>query len=388
MSTPLDALLTPNWKDGPSRAGLGKRWSAYPGDVLDLGVAEMDLTVCPAILTAVRDAVARGTLGYPVPDEHSDVPRVSAAWLAALGLSVPAEGIRLVPDVLRGITVAIRRLTRPGSPVLIPTPTYSRFLEIAEVTDRELIEVPLLTTPSGWRLDLDAIERGFAAGAGSVLLCNPINPVGAVLDPEHLTELSTLVERAGTRVISDEVHAPIRYDVPFTPYAAVNSPSRAHAVTVTSATKAWNFPGLRTAIVALTNPDDQRVWNGLAHLETSGASPLGQIATVAALTEGQPWLDATLRDLDTHRHLAGRLLAEAGLTDIYRAPDATYFAWLDLRAWEPARPAARLLTTARVALGEGALYGRAGEGFVRVNLATAPTILTEALQRIIDAITH
>lgn len=121
----------------------------------------------------------------------------------------------------------------------------------------------------------------------------------------------------GARVITDEIHAPIRYNTNFSPYAAISPATRAHTVTVSSATKAWNFPGLRTAMVALTGPEDHNVWDRLAFLETSGASPLGMVATRAALQHGRSWLDSVLVDLDAHRHLVDDLFTGAGMHGIY-----------------------------------------------------------------------
>ncbi|MEU6266622.1 aminotransferase class I/II-fold pyridoxal phosphate-dependent enzyme [Saccharopolyspora shandongensis] len=376
--TSLDAQ--PVWRVN----GMGKRWSTHGPGVLDLGVAEMDVSACPPVFDAVRRAVSAEAFGYPMPAARSGVPEATSRWLSGFGLAVPADAVRIVPDALRGIATAIRNLTRPASAVIVPTPTYQRFIEVVPLTGRETIEVPLV---GGRALDLDAIERALAAGAGSVLLCHPVNPAAVVFGVDQLTALAELVDRWGGRVITDEVHAPIRYGHPFTPYAALNDTARVHAVTVTSATKAWNFPGLRTAVMALTNPADVEVWDGLRHLETSGASPLGMIATAAAFDHGQPWLDAVLADLDDHRHQVVETLADNGLGEIAQLPEATYLAWLDLRAWDEHRPAELLRETAGVALGEGALYGAAGAGFARLNFATAPDVLAEALDRIVRVLT-
>jgi cysteine-S-conjugate beta-lyase len=212
----------PIWDVKRAIARRCKRWSTYHPGVLDLGVAEMDVSACPPVLEAVREAVAAEAFGYPVPDSLSPVPGATARWLREQGLVVDDSQIRIVPDVMRGIGVAIRRFTRDGSPVLVPTPTYSRFLEVVPVAGRECREIPLRDGPQGYRLDLDAIEDGLRAGAGSVLLCNPVNPVGAVLGRDQLSDLANLADRWGARVISDEVHAPIRHGVEFVPYAAIS----------------------------------------------------------------------------------------------------------------------------------------------------------------------
>lgn len=362
--------------------GCGKRWSSHGPDVLDLGVAEMDLPIADPIRTAVREATERQAFGYPVDDPLSGVPTATAAWLGRQGLTVNPADIRLIPDAMRGILLAIRHLTEPSSPVVVPTPSYPRFFEVIEVAGRQCVQVPMRREAGTYRLDLEAIERALRAGAGSVILCHPANPVGRVFTSDELTELAAIVDRHGARVISDEVHAPIRYTEPFKPYAALSETTRQHAITVTSATKAWNFPGLRCAMVALTNRHDHATWGDILHIEKSGISPLGVIATKTALEEGGPWLKEALTFLEDNRRLVTEFLAEAGLPIHADTPEATYFSWLNLTALGIDDPAAYLLEHAGVATGAGPTYGHGGAGHVRLNFATPQPALVEALERI------
>ncbi|MBR7560650.1 aminotransferase class I/II-fold pyridoxal phosphate-dependent enzyme, partial [Mycobacterium tuberculosis] len=66
-------------------------------------------------------------------------------------------------------------LTPAGTPIVLPTPAYMPFFDVARVTGRELIEVPMLRTETGWSVDLEAIDAALCPGA-ILVLCNPHNP--------------------------------------------------------------------------------------------------------------------------------------------------------------------------------------------------------------------
>jgi cystathionine beta-lyase len=358
----------------------------YPADVIDLTVAEMDLPVAGPIMAAVRDAVERQAFGYPLPDHASELPAVAASWLADQGLMVAPEQIRLMPDVIKGMVLGLRHFTAAGTPIVVITPTYSRFLDAVEAAERRAIEVPMRRGSDGYTLDLTAIDGALRQGARTVMLCSPSNPVGRVFNRAELAELSALVEQYGARTISDEIHSPLRYGAEFVPYASVSAAAAAHSMTLTSASKAWNIPGLRCALVVLTNPTDQSLWDALPRASKGGISPLGIEATIAAFTHGQPWLDEVLGMLDANRRAIAAQLDAAGLEEVMQLPEATYLAWFDLRRFGVADPRRYLLEEAGVATTSGEEHGAGGAGFVRLNFASPQDVLLEALDRITRAL--
>jgi cystathionine beta-lyase len=373
---------SPAWNIDKSRARGCKRWNQFDDGVIDLTVAEMDTPVAGPVRRAVVAAVERQAFGYPLADELSSVPGVTAEWLAdQYGLVVNSDRVRLVPELMRGIIGALTHLTRPGSSVLVPTPTYGRFFDAVTTAGREMVEVPMIVGARGYQLDIEAIERGLRAGAGSVLLCHPGNPTGRVFTAHELRELAGIVDDYGARVISDEIHAPLRYNCEFTPYVSVSEEAKEHGITMVSATKAWNFPGLRCGMMVFTNENDAAIWSTLPRAAVGGMSPLGMVATVAAFREGQPWLDAVKRDLVVRRDLVGHILNDAG-THIVDLPDATYLAWLDLRNFGVDDPSRLLREQIGVATSAGPDHGWAGRGFVRLNFATPTPVLEDALERI------
>jgi len=257
-------------------------------------------------------------------------------------------------------------------------------LTVPAMHDRTAFEVPMAASGGRAVLDLEAIERELAAGAGLVVLCNPLNPGGRVFERDELVALSEVVERHGARVFADEVHAPIVFGgARHVPYASVSPAASAHSITVTSASKAWNLPGLKAAQLILTNDADAELWATLGPFASHGASTLGVIANTVAYREGREWLDATVAYYDANRLLLGELLAERLPEVVYTPPEGSYIAWLDVRALDLGdNPATTLQKRAKLSVTDGRACGVVGAGHIRLILATPRPIL----ERIVDAL--
>lgn len=364
------------------RALGGLKWSKYP-EAIGAFVAEMDFGTAPAVTRALHAAVDAGTLGYLTPALQQGMSEAYAAWSAdRYGWAVPPERVRPVADVLAALAAAVEHISRPASPVILPTPAYMPFRTLPAALGREVIEVPMARDGDRYGYDLDALDAAFRAGGHLVVLCNPHNPIGRVLEPAEMTAVAEVVDRHGGRVFADEIHAPLVYPGHrHVPYAALGEVPAGHAVTATSASKAWNLPGLKCAQLVLSNSADADLWARAGALAEHGASTLGVLANTAAYTSGAGWLDDVLGYLDANRRLLSELVA-AHLPGVrYTPPEGTYLAWLDCREPELPEPAAFFLERAGVALTDGALCGVAGEGFVRLNLATPRPVLTEILER-------
>jgi cystathionine beta-lyase len=356
------------------------KWARYPADVLPAWLAEMDVPLAEPVRAALHAAVDLGDTGYADPGE---LPRAYAEFAARrLGWTVDPGQVFLLPDVMVGVAEILRTSTAAGDPVVINPPVYPPFYETLAEVGRRVVEVPLARTPAGWELDLGALEAAFRAGARVYLLCNPHNPVGRVWPRADLVRIAELAARYGVLVLADEIHAPLTLagarHVPFLslPEAA------AHGVVLASASKAWNLPGLKCAVV-VTASDGMRT--AVARMPAAvqyRSGNLGVLAAVAAFRDGLGWLDALLAHLDRNRRLLAGLLAESLPEVGYVPPEASFLAWLDCTALgfgdDPARA---FLQRGRVALNRGLDFGRQGAGFVRLNLGTTAALLTEAVRR-------
>jgi cystathionine beta-lyase len=372
------------------RARRTVKWTKFGPTVLAGWVAEMDFPTAPVIVDALLDAIRREQFGYPVIDSETGLPEAFANWsLRRHEWEVDPSLVHTLPDVLRGVALAIEYSTRPNSPVILPTPAYMPFFDVIPMVGRQIIEVPLDSTGTRSTLDLERIEAAFVTGAGSIILCHPHNPVGMSATRLELEELSAVVERHGGYVISDEVHSPLTFPgSSHIPYASISPQAAAHSITFASASKAWNLAGLKCAVAVTTNDEDLSTWRSFTQ-QAQGASTLGIEASIAAFSEGGPWLDAVVAYLDTTRRWFRELLLER-LPDVtFAPPEATYFAWLDCGQLSlPDAPAAFFLRQANVAVNDGATFGHGFERFVRLNMATSRKILEQMVSAMEDAVSN
>lgn len=375
--------LTP----GQLRARRTLKWNTYPQDVLPLWVAEMDYPTAPPVMAALRRAVEAETFGYPLSARRAGVADVVADWLAAEhGWQVDPSGVHLLADVMRGIELAIEAFSGPRDPVVITTPVYMPFFDVVELTGRPQVHVPMAREAGRWALDVAAIEHALGQGARTVLLCNPYNPLGRVFSREELLALAEVVTRHGARVVSDEIHAPLVLEGSHTPFASLSDATAAHTVTVLSASKAWNLPGLKCAQLVTSTPADTATWARVPLWSKVGVSTLGMEAAVAAYREGGEWIAQVRALLDRHRTLVADAVSTMPGVEHTRN-EGTYLAWLDCTGLSlDVEPADWFLEHARVALNSGVPFGAPAHRFARLNFATTTPLLQEALDRMAAAL--
>jgi cystathionine beta-lyase len=366
------------------------KWTMPAEGEIGAFVAEMDFGAAPPVTAALQRCVADATFGYLPTWLHAEFAQACAQWQRERH-SWPVEpgNVHAVGDVLTVLRIAIDHFSRPGSPVILPTPAYPPFFAVPPTCGRRIIEVPCLVQDGRYTLDLDGIDRAFAAGGHLLVLCNPYNPVGRMLSRDELTAVAAVVDARGGRVFADEVHAPIGYpdSPPHVPYASLTEATAGHTVTGTSASKAFNLPGLKCAAAILSNDADARTWAALHHVVTHGVSTPGVAANVAAFRDGGPWLAEVLDYLAGNRSLLVDLIADRLPGVRFRPPEGSYLGWLDLRAFElPAGPAEFLRERAGVWVNEGADFGAPGAGFVRLNMATPRPVLRQIVDRMAEAL--
>lgn len=369
-----------------------EKWRAFPEDVLPLPVAEMDFPVAEPIRRALLEMVNKSDLGY-----LGAIPEMGEAFASfasqRFGWKPDPSQIRIAADVGVGIVETLRVITNQGDKILVNSPVYPNFFTWANETHLEVVDVELTRSESEvngspWILDWPGIEAAYRSGIKVHLICNPHNPLGRIYTKEELERLVALAVENDVIIISDEIHSPLTFgEQKFTPFLTLGEQARSVGITVTAASKGWNIAGLKCAIIVTENAAMHERLNAIAPATHYRASLLGAFATVAAFKEGEPWLDKLMVQLDSNRKLVASLVAEKLPKAKMHMPHCSYLAWIDFSGYEIGEdPAAYLVEHAKVAFVPGVRFGKSFEQYVRLNFATSPEIITEAINRVARAL--
>jgi cysteine-S-conjugate beta-lyase len=188
------------------RARGSVKWAAAGPGGFGAAVAEMDFGAAPPIVDALAGLSADANFGYLPPFLAEELSAACAEFAQRrYGWDVDPALIHHVPDVIKALELAITRFSRPGSPVILPTPAYMPFLSVPGFLGREIIQVKIRDERGRFTLDLDGISDAFRKGGHLLVFCNPYNPLGRVFTRAEMAELSGVVERHGGRVFADEI---------------------------------------------------------------------------------------------------------------------------------------------------------------------------------------
>jgi cysteine-S-conjugate beta-lyase len=370
----------------------GTKWQRSPGAIA-AWVADMDIAPPGIVRRRLFETLGRGDLGYPHwPRNHGSPGRAAFAHWAQTRYQWEigdTDHLWEFCDVVQAIQVILHLCTQPGDGVILHTPAYPPMFGAIEATRCELIDLPLEAVNGRWEPQWDLLEQRLAdrslPPARALLLCHPHNPTGKVFTVAEMQQLGELAERYDLLIISDEIHADLEHSpAPHRPMAAVSPEIAERTITVHSASKAFNLAGLRYA-VAHVGPRWVRERLALVPSHLFGAPNLmGVAAAVAAWTEPEAlvWLNQVRAHFDGQRHLLADLLKQHLPSAIYHVPEATYLAWLDVRALDLGEDPSEVWRSPdrgdfRVDLSPGPEFGRAG--YVRLNFATSAAILEQVV---------
>jgi cystathionine beta-lyase len=369
------------------RKRKSSKWRQYPSDVLPLPVAEMDFPMAPAVKAGLQDMLDRSDTGYlgafpELFDAFAKFSKSRWSW------QPDVTQIRMATDVGVGIVEIMRTLIKAGDKVMLNSPVYENIWKWIVEVHAELVDVPLSEDGLNYKLDLEAIEREYANGVKLHILCSPHNPVGIIHTRSELETVATLAKKYGVIVLSDEIHGPLTFNKKeFFPFLSVSDDAKEVGIIITSASKSFNFAGLKCALIITESIKLKEKINTMPPAVTWRASLFGAAASTSAYSDSEEWLDGVLITLDENRNLVKKLIDTKIPPIKYRIPDFGYLAWFDVSSLGlGSDPAAQILERSKLALNAGILYGPKHSNFVRFNFGTSEEIINQAFERLIKVL--
>lgn len=358
--------------------------------ILPMWVADMDFRCAQPIIDALVARAQHGIFGYAFPGRSYLEAVVS--WLQRRHQwRIDPKWIVTTPGVVPGLNFLVRTFVNPGDKVIIQPPVYYPFTSAIVNNGGEIAPNPLVYTNGHYEMDFPDLEaKARDERVKLAILCHPHNPVGRVWTPEELVRFAEICISNDVLIVSDEIHGDLIYrGVNFKPLASLREDFAPHIITCTAPSKTFNLAGLHLSSIIIADDDQRnRFSQSLANAGLVGVGAFSVVAAEAAYNHGEDWLEQVLEYLEGNlNYLCEYVEKHIPQISVVR-PEGTYLVWLDCRALELDKAELRhlMLHEARVYLDEGYLFGSEGEGFERINIACPRSILTEALERIRQAI--
>lgn len=360
------------------RGTFSMKWDRYAdNDVIPMWVGDMDFVAPPQVLRAIEARLEHGVLGYTnMPDS---LRQSIVRWHSSRhGWQIEPHWLVPLPGLVPALSVACLACTEYQGSVAVPEIVYPPLFSSVRETGRRGLSVPMRQQDGRPRMSGKDLHRVIQADTGVLLLCNPHNPGGTVYSRTELAELAQVCVERDLWICSDDIHCDLVYDGKYTPIASLSDEVAARTITLISPSKCFNLAGMCCGFAVIAD-DSMRERFCQASMGALGdVSVLSYIAAEAAYSEGEPWLQELLTYLRANRdRVCASLGSESGV--VVHPPQATFFAWLDLRALgvENVR---NHFEQHGVGLSDGLEFGSAGWG--RINFATRKELLQQGLERL------
>jgi len=359
-------------------------------DLIPLWVADMDFLSPPAITEALIERTRHGIFGYTVPYNGYFLSIIN--WLKDRhSYEVYRNEITFVPGVVKGFAFAIDAFTKKNDKIIIQPPVYHPFRIVPEALERRVVNNPLLLENGKYSIDFEGLKGIIAENDCKMLiLCNPHNPVGRVWNEDELIQLAEICYDNNILVVSDEIHSDLTLPgFRHRPFATVSEKAKENSITLMAPSKTFNIAGIVSSFAVIHNPEIRKQYlNYLAPRELDQATIYALAATEAAYNYGEEWLDQALAYIQKNIDFVENYLKEYIPQINAVKSEATFLVWLDCRALNLTQQELvdLFVNKAKLALNDGTVFGKEGEGFMRLNVGTPLSNIEKALDNLRKAL--
>lgn len=361
-----------------------------PEDCLPMWVADMDFQTAPEVIDALTAMAQRGIYGYSF--ESDDYFQSVIGWMKRRHQwTIEKSWISTTPGVVSAIHACLMAYTQPEDAVMIQKPVYHPFSNSINRLKRKLVNNALVEKDGQYTIDFDDFEKQITDHQVKMfILCSPHNPVGRVWTVDELTRMADLCIKHGVLIVSDEIHM----DFIYKPYvhhvlAGLKEHYKDHVITLTAPSKTFNLAGLKLSNTIIANVNLKRKYDAIYDdLSVHAGHTFGLVATQAAYDHGDRYVDEMIEYLHQNLQLIQSFFEEHCPKIRIIQPQGLYLVWVDFRNLGLGQRELKefLLKKAKLWLNDGVIFGKEGEGFQRINIATPRTNIEKALNQLLSAL--
>jgi aspartate/methionine/tyrosine aminotransferase len=349
-------------------------------DIIHMEVGQPGTPAPRIVREAAKRAIDTGTLGYTdalgLPELRE---RIAAFYGVRYGVSVSPSRIVVTTGSSAGFVLAFLALLNAGDALLIPSPGYPCYRQIARVLDIAPVSVRA-DAATRFMPSADAVREAAAANphARALLLASPANPTGAACDQQTFHALMAAAEAAGLWFLSDEIYHGLTYAMQETTAVALSE----NAIVINSFSKYFSMTGWRVGWMVV--PEGLvRVVERLAQNLYISVPAISQVAAVAAF-DATDELEAYKATYARNRAMLLEELPRAGFTALAPA-DGAFYLYADISRFtsDSAAFVKRMLAETGVAATPGIDFDPLhGNRFLRFSYAGTFKHMREAARRL------
>ena len=359
-------------------------------DLLPLWVADLDFETPDFITDALRKRLEHSLFGYTTTPQ--ELWTTIANWVYEHhGWKVREEWITYIPGVMKGVGSVVNVFVKPDEKVIIQPPVYYPFRLIPQGNEREVVFNPLKRVEGGsYEIDFDHLASVADDKCRLLILSNPHNPAGICWSRETLVRLADFCYERNIIVISDEIHCDLTlFGNRHIPFATVSDKAAEISITFGAPSKTFNTAGIVNSYAIVPNDTLRRRFFKWLEANEFNEPPLfSAIAIIAAFQNGEAWRRQLISYLEDNIRFVEDYLNRYIPAIKALRPQATFLVWLDCRELHLDHMGLvdLFVNKARLALNDGEMFGKGGQGYMRLNVGAPRAVLQKALDQLRQAL--
>ena len=371
----------------PSGIGLiSKQGNDRPG-LIPLWFGESDLVTPSFIRDAAKLALDEGRTFYTSARGLPRLRQGIADWmLRRAGVTVAVDRITVPGSAMLAIMMAVQFLVRSGDEVIVISPMWPNIFQAIQVVGGVPKFVRLKRVGDGpWFLDMDELVSAMGPRTKAVFFASPSNPTGWIMSEHEQRQLLDACQQRGIGIIADEVYGPLVYSGRHAPsFASVATPEDAVFI-VNSFSKAWAMTGWR--IGWMVHPQQHADAIGTVTVAANtGATSFVQAGAIAAIEQGDAFVNHLLERCRGNRAQLNDFVSQHNRLS-WAEPPGGFYGFVAVEGMRDSLAfAEKLLHTANVGVAPGMAFGPLGdsdnERYLRICIAYDPNRFAEALTRV------